>query len=33
MSKPPKGGPLVFLVAGEASGDMIGGRLMEALKS
>lgn len=33
MSQPPEGGLLVFIIAGEASGDMIGGRLMEALKS
>ncbi len=33
MSLPLENGPLVFLIAGEASGDMIGGRLMEALKS
>ena len=33
MRYPPEDGPLVFLVAGETSGDMIGGRLMEALKS
>lgn len=34
MSGQPRGdaGPLVYLIAGEASGDNIGGRLMETLK-
>jgi lipid-A-disaccharide synthase len=32
MAPPPEGGPLIFIIAGEPSGDVLGAKLMSALR-